>query len=149
MCLESFNLIHSYELAPTTTVTSLVQRVVSDMQNSPLRYEFQPVPGTLLEHEALPLQLLALVNRGSPRISDDQIRLRRVPITINQSVADLAGDRARFAARPICIEDNRFVIHFGMCTLFTPMCILTLPFSRQPFSSYCEVCFGVWTSTTA
>lgn len=66
----------------------------------------------LLQHEGLPLQLLSLVNRGTPRPHDDQIRLKAVPASPTLTLGDLAADKARFNL-PVCIESNRLVLHFG------------------------------------
>jgi hypothetical protein len=41
-----------------------------------------------MSHETLPLELLGLVNKGNPRISDNQVRLRRMPINTSTTFGD-------------------------------------------------------------
>lgn len=113
--LEEFNLLYTYELPCSTSVTTLIQRVSSDMQSSSFNYQFTAdTYGSHLAHERLPLQLLEFINRGVPRQQDGQVRLRRAIHGV-QTIVDLAGDRARHAVLPVAIEGNCFVIHFGIC----------------------------------
>lgn len=93
--------------------------VAQAMQASESSYVFTRRNGNsfLLAHEALPLHLLSLVNRGRPRPSDHQIRLRPMSLMSDVTIATIMGDKVRFAA-PICIEGNRFVIHLGTIFVF-------------------------------
>ena len=66
-----------------------------------------------MSHETLPLELLGLVNRGSPWASDNQVRLWRMPINSSITLQVLASDRSGYATPSVCVEDDRFVVHFG------------------------------------
>lgn len=114
--LESFHLLYNYELPLSTSISSLINTVASHMQSSPFNYQFRSSSSTfLLSHETLPLQLLEIVNRGVPRATDGQIRLRRTAHRL-LTLGDLATNRMHFAVPDIAIEGNQFVVHFG--TLF-------------------------------
>lgn len=97
-------------------------RIIGDMQSSPYAYQFTSnSPTAFLVHEALPLQLLEIVNRGAPRL-DGQVRLRRT-VHDQMTIGDLAQSRGRFAVPSMAIEGNRFVIHFGESLhLSSPFC---------------------------
>jgi hypothetical protein len=112
--LEEFNLLFTYELPISTPITSLIDRIAGDMQSSSFQYQFAPETRMLLAHEALPLQLLQLVNRGVPRGWNLHIHLRQA-VHGNRTIQHLAGDRLRFCIPNITIEGNpsRFVIYFG------------------------------------
>ena len=71
-----------------------------------------------MSHETLPLELLGLVNKGNPRISDNQVRLRRMPINTSTTFERLANDQTSFANPSVCVEDDRFVVHFSKCIMF-------------------------------
>jgi hypothetical protein len=111
--LEEFNLLFHYEVPISMPITSLIDRITGDMQSSPFCYQFAPESRTfLLAHEALPLQLLQLVNRGVPRGKNANIHLRQA-VHGNKTVQHLAGDRLRFCVPSITIEGNYFTIYFG------------------------------------
>lgn len=113
--LQSHGLIHSFELPISTTITSLIQRIVTDMQDSSFHYQFtsNDSHGRFLSHEALPLQLLSIVNRGVPRPNDHQIRLRRAGHGESQTIESLVYNRLNYAIPTLVIEGNHFVIHVG------------------------------------
>src|ERR1700675_2968835 len=76
--LESYGLLYHYELPVSLSVTSFIDRVVEDMEQS--SFQFAPTTRGAVPfspQEVLPLQLLEIVNRGTPRRSDRQIRLCR------------------------------------------------------------------------
>jgi hypothetical protein len=83
------------------------------MQASPYRYQFTSNnTASLLAHEALPLQLLEIMNRGTPRPADGQIRLR--PSAHGQlALHNLSQNRIYFALPSLAIEGNSLVLHFG------------------------------------
>ena len=68
-----------------------------------------------MSHETQPLELLGLVNKGNPRVSDNQVRLQRMPINASSTFERLANDRTSFANPSVCVEDDRFVVHFSEC----------------------------------
>ena len=112
--LESYHLLYLYELPLLTPVTTLVQRVVSDMKASPFQYSFK-LPWThqaYSSHEALDLLLLEFKNRGLPR-NDNQIQLRPTPHRQNQTLEDLHNDRTRFGISSVAIEGTYFVVNMG------------------------------------
>jgi hypothetical protein len=113
--LQSHGLIHSFELPISTTITSLIRRMVTDMQDSPFHYQFasNDSHARFLSHEVLPLQLLSIVNRGVPRPNDHQIRLRRTGHGESQTIGNLAYNRMNYAIPALAIEGNHFVIHVG------------------------------------
>jgi hypothetical protein len=112
--LEEYHLLYLYELPISMEIGTLIEHVVNDMQSSPFNYTFSPKPRTLLMHEALPFQLLQLVNRGIHRSSDGQIHLRRA-VHRTLTLQHLACDKMRYYNSSVSIEGNRFVIHFGWC----------------------------------
>src|SRR6202050_854721 len=66
-----------------------------------------------MSHEILPLELLRLVNKGSPQASDNQVQLWRMPINSSITLQVLASDWSGYANPSVCVEDDWFVIHFG------------------------------------
>lgn len=114
--LQSWNLIYSYELPQSTTVTDLITRIIGDMESCPYSYQFTTIPSTssLLVHEVHPLQPLEISNRGIPR-NDNQVRLRRGNHA-HQTLWNLTQNRY-FAVPALSVEGNRFVIHFGESAL--------------------------------
>ena len=63
--------------------------------------------------ETLPLQLLEIINRGVPRPSDGQIRLRRVAPNTTMNIVALTGNQLHYAIPSLAIEGNNFVIHLS------------------------------------
>jgi hypothetical protein len=114
--LESRHLTYSYELPQSTSVTELITRVVSDMQSCPYSYQFTTSHSTasLLVHEAHPLQILEIVNRGVPR-NDGEVRLRRANHT-HVTLGNLVQNRY-FAVPNIAIEGTSFIIHLSESAL--------------------------------
>jgi hypothetical protein len=114
--LREHHLIFHYDLLPTMQIINLIPRIIDDMHNSPLAYQFggpsQGPSSSYLPHETQALQLLGLVNKGCPRPSDQQVRLRKMPIQQGHTVDSLARDRTYFANPNMCIDDGRFVLHF-------------------------------------
>lgn len=100
-------------------VVELIQQIAQDLQDSSLNYEFNELNrrrSSLIAHESRPLDLLCVVNRGVPRPSDGQIRLRRTPVSPSLTVGELSANRLQFAVPGLCIEDNHFLIYFGECS---------------------------------
>lgn len=117
--LSDHHLVYHYTLSPTTLITDLITRVIDDMSTSPSLYRFASSSlenNMFLSHETQPLQLLGLVNKGTPRVSDNQVHLRTMPVTRSTTLQHLADDKA-FANAAECIEDGRFVIYFGECVV--------------------------------
>jgi hypothetical protein len=114
--LQTWNLVYSYELPLSTTVTDLITRVIGDMQSCHYNYQFTTSASTssLLVHEAHPLQPLEIVNRGIPR-TDGQVRLRR-SIHAHETLGSLTQNRY-FVVPTISMEGNSFIIHLGESAL--------------------------------
>jgi len=68
-----------------------------------------------MSHETQPLELLGLVNKGNPQVSNNQVWLQRMPINPSSTFERLANDRTSFANLSVCVEDDRFVVHFSEC----------------------------------
>lgn len=115
--LEEYQLLHLYEIPLSTKIVDLLERVKADMEASAFNYQFSHAPQgrSYLLHEALPLQLLAIANKGKPRPADGQVYIRAAPYHADLTVADLAGNKTKYAVPDIAIEGTRFVIHFGSC----------------------------------
>jgi len=64
----------------------------------------------ILPHEALPLTLLGLVNRGRTRV-DGHVRLSPRP-SQSLTLQALAGNANYYANETLCIEGSRLVMHF-------------------------------------
>ena len=110
------DLYYTFNLPPSTPVVSLIEQVASRMENSNSTFSFASTPHdhSFLRNETLPLQLLEFANRGIPRPSDMQIRLRRVALPTDTTINDLLTDRTRFAVNRLAIEgSNRFLINLG------------------------------------
>ncbi|KAF8057836.1 hypothetical protein FPV67DRAFT_1429869 [Lyophyllum atratum] len=108
MFLASHGLLYNFETE--VKVVSLINTIVELMQESEYKFQFQQSgQSSLLAHEVLPLQLLALPTR-----KDGQIRLKAIPLHDPElKLSSLASDKHRFN-QPVCIEANRLVIHFGI-----------------------------------
>lgn len=70
--------------------------------------------GPYLEHEALPLQLLEIMNSGHARPADGQVRLRVAAPPPQLTIGDIAANKTKYAVPSIAIEGTRLVIHFGL-----------------------------------
>jgi len=122
--LEEFRLVYLYEFPLSTSIANFIERVVEDMEQSSFHYQFTPRTAASFSHqEVLPLQLLEVVNRGVPRPSDGQIRLRCAAHS-NLTIGNLAANRVRFAVPTVAIEGNCFIIHLG--ETFVSSCLLVL-----------------------
>ena len=92
--LQAYCLLYTYEFSLSTLVTTLMERVIQDMEQSEFFYQFTlALRGmvTFLCREMLPLQLLEIVNRGVPQQTDGQIRLRRAVHTM-LTISDLVAN---------------------------------------------------------
>lgn len=113
--LQAYCLLYTYEFSLLTSVATLMERVIQDMERSPFSYQFTLAPrGTVsFSHgEMLHLQLLEIVNRGVPRQTDGQIRLRRA-VHATLTIGDLVANRMHYAVPTVAIEGNHFVVHLG------------------------------------
>lgn len=114
--LESHFLLQEYEVPLTLSISDLILQTVEHMESSPLEYKFTTrFPHGIVRHEALPLKLLALTNRGRIRPSDGQIHLQRMAVAGNTSIGDLFGNTNYYSNPRLCLENNRFVLNFGAC----------------------------------
>lgn len=62
-------------------------------------------------HEAQPLRLAELVNRGRPRASDAAAHLRSSTFDNRKTLDELMSMINAFGM-PVCLEGSRYVIHF-------------------------------------
>ncbi|KAJ3511111.1 hypothetical protein NLJ89_g4285 [Agrocybe chaxingu] len=111
--LLSLGLLRDFETPLTTSVTNLINRISTEMENGPFAFRFSRRAG-VLEHEDLPIGLLGFVNRGRPRPSDNQIRLRIQPIPSVATIETLLSTPNLYAIPDLCIEDGRYVLHFAI-----------------------------------
>ncbi|KAK6988071.1 hypothetical protein R3P38DRAFT_3445569 [Favolaschia claudopus] len=69
--LSEHNLVHTYVVSETTSVTDLIRMTTRSLQDGPYRYRFGSANGPRasrhLPHENLSLYVLSLVNKGTPR----------------------------------------------------------------------------------
>ena len=113
--LEKIDLYYTFNLPPSTPVVNLIEQVASQMEASDSDFSFASTPHdrSFLRNETLPLQLLEFGNRGIPRSSDMQIRLRRAALPADTTINDLLTDRTRFAINRLAIEGSRFLINLS------------------------------------
>jgi hypothetical protein len=82
-------------------------RLVFNMRN-PLRSLNSNVDEALiLPHEALPMSLLGLIDRGRPRRGDGHVRLIAQSLTLES-----LSNANNYAKETLCIEGSRLIIHF-------------------------------------
>ena len=115
--LLDHHLLYHYDVHPTSPVVDVISRIMDDMSRSDSSYRFSSPNRALswMSHETLPLELLGLVNKGSPRGSDNQVRLRRMPLNASTTLQALVSDRSNYANPNVCIEDDRYVINLSEC----------------------------------
>ncbi|KAH8105799.1 hypothetical protein DFH11DRAFT_1518335 [Phellopilus nigrolimitatus] len=119
MELERWALRFEEEVPIESTLVDFIGHIARRMEQSEMRYEFDR-PGessAYLNHEALPLVLLCLHNRGCEN-TDGQVRLRREPIEPELTFSHLAANVNMFASYK-CIEgtrlgQKRLVVHFAI-----------------------------------
>lgn len=112
--LEEYQLLYLYELPLSMKIVDLIERVKTDMESSTFNYRFSnALRGRYLEHETLPLHLLAFMNKGKIRPADGQVRIRAAANHADLTVLDIAGNKTRYAVPEIAIEGTRLVIHLG------------------------------------
>lgn len=107
-------------MQPSLLVIDLIHDIATMMASSTLQYQLDaPTPEMVyVAHEALPLNLLEIHDRGRTASEYTYARLRCSALQQQWSVSDLAGHRRRFANPELAIEGNRFVVHLGMfCNL--------------------------------
>lgn len=94
-----------------------ISSLVGELQARDIHVDNPLDTGSLLAHENLPLILLQFVNRGLPRPSDGQIRLRQSPLRPDTTLGDIAGNRAQFAVSGLSFEmyegQYHLVLNFG------------------------------------
>ena len=103
-----------------------MQVVVHAMQNGPFSYAFQDRREQhrqhLLPHEAHPLGILRIVNRGRARATNNQIRLVPHPPMNNTTLQDMVAGTGqvanRFLVPEISFEDKRLVFFFSKLTIY-------------------------------
>ncbi|KAF7371961.1 hypothetical protein MVEN_00054100 [Mycena venus] len=115
--MQAFGLVVIQTSPTTQSVTAHIQDIVHELRLRQLDVDFSP-DSVLLAHENQPLAPLYVVNRGVPRPSDNQIRLRRAPVRPTATIGDLAANRLQFAVPGLCIiphdGQNYLALHFVM-----------------------------------
>ncbi|KAJ7511954.1 hypothetical protein B0H11DRAFT_2371466 [Mycena galericulata] len=101
--MKDHGLIVLQTSSSTLSLTEHIQNVVHELRNRQIDIG-SSLDSSLLSHEDQPLAPLYIVNRGVPRPSDNQIRLRRSPVRPTSSLGDLAANRLQFAIPGLCIE---------------------------------------------
>ncbi|KAJ6467428.1 hypothetical protein C8R45DRAFT_1106169 [Mycena sanguinolenta] len=113
--MQSFGLV-VLETSPTTqSLTEHIQNLVHELRSRQINIGLSP-DTVLLAHENPPLAPLYVVNRGLPRPSDNEIRLRRAPVRPSATLGELAANRLQFAVPGLCMVPhdglNYLVLHF-------------------------------------
>ncbi|KAJ7206409.1 hypothetical protein GGX14DRAFT_643658 [Mycena pura] len=97
--LHQNGLFYRYKLAETTLINDIARRITEDIAQSPMHWEsHQPssqLVGVLGSSVSLPLRLLGLSNRGSPR-GDGLMMLRQETHDSSLTVADLVSNRKKY-----------------------------------------------------
>jgi len=113
--LQSLALLYDRQYPISMPVVELHDSIIDAMESSSHSYSCTATSQVSAHaHENMLLTLLALRNRGSPRPSDNRISLKDFPVTANLRLEDLLANRPNFANPALCIEDGKFVVHFGM-----------------------------------
>lgn len=108
-------MIYEYEIRPSMTISTLTSKIVLDMSNCPMQYEFSTrFPHGIARHEAHPIRVLALTNRGRPRPTTGHTYLQRMAISGTTPISELFSNRNFYANPRFCLENDRFVLYFGM-----------------------------------
>ena len=113
--MKAHDLYYELDGQPSLLVTDLIRNVSEMMARSNKQYQLtSPADETIyVTHEALPLNLLEIHNRGRVAAEYAHTRLRRAALQQHWSISDLAGRRRQFASPELAIEGGRFVIHLG------------------------------------
>ncbi|KAK7015821.1 hypothetical protein R3P38DRAFT_2786739 [Favolaschia claudopus] len=107
--LSEHNLVHTYVVSETTSVTDLIRMATRSLQDGPYRYRFGSANGPRasrhLPHENLSLYILSLVNKGTPRANGVSY-LTRYPTPVNMLVKDFTAprNRSKFGHPTLCVE---------------------------------------------
>ncbi|KAK7025633.1 hypothetical protein R3P38DRAFT_2529661 [Favolaschia claudopus] len=107
--LSEHNLVHTYVVSETTSVTDLIRMATRSLQDGPYRYRFGSANGPRASrhfpHENLSLYVLSLVNKGTPRANGVSY-LTRYPTPVNMLVKDFTAprNRSKFGHPTLCVE---------------------------------------------
>lgn len=113
------------QTSPTSLpLTDHITNLSHELRDRRINIVAGPSPTSLLAHEDQPLLPLYVVNRGVPRPSDNQIRLRRSPVRPASTMAEITANRVQFAIPGLCIETheglNYLCIHFSKLSSMSP-----------------------------
>ncbi|KAJ7754849.1 hypothetical protein B0H16DRAFT_1831582 [Mycena metata] len=101
------------QTSPTTQlVTEHISNIVHEFRNRGM--DIVASDSTVLSHEDQPLSSLYLVNRGLPRPSDNQIRLRRLPLRPGTTMGEVGANRLQLALPGVCIETFEGVSYLAL-----------------------------------
>ncbi|KAK7012389.1 hypothetical protein R3P38DRAFT_3279919 [Favolaschia claudopus] len=115
--MNSVGLVVVQTSETTLSLTAHIQNIVHELRSR--QFELTSPSSTLLQaHENQALAPLYVVNRGVPRPSDNQIRLRRAPVRGTETLGEVAANRTQFAVPSLCITtfegQNCLLLHFVM-----------------------------------
>ncbi|KAK6996213.1 hypothetical protein R3P38DRAFT_3329590 [Favolaschia claudopus] len=100
--MNSVGLVVVQTSETTLSLTAHIQNIVHELRAR--QFELISPSSTLLQaHENQALAPLYVVNRGVPRPSDNQIRLRRAPVRGTETLGEVAANRTQFAVPSLCI----------------------------------------------
>ncbi|KAJ4490982.1 hypothetical protein J3R30DRAFT_164956 [Lentinula aciculospora] len=105
--LRQYGLLHELLILEDKLVTEIIRDVAWSMTTSH-GFIFPQASVIYREHEVLPLNLLAIHDRGIGR--NDPARLRRHPVDPTWSVSHLMSLTNLFAIPSLVVENNRMVI---------------------------------------
>ncbi|KAI0057686.1 hypothetical protein BV25DRAFT_1920006 [Artomyces pyxidatus] len=111
--LQHNDLMYDYQLPLDTSIVTIHDMVISDMEASAFRYQcVPPTDLTPYPHENLSLRLIGVVNRGQ-RVDGD-MHLVMGPIFENMTLQTLVTtEKARYGVAS-CIEQQKLVVHFAV-----------------------------------
>lgn len=112
--LSEFGLVSYRELPLDGKISTLLLALQTELRQSPHKYALGDARHEYhQDHESTGLSLLSFVNRGVPRVRDNQIRMRLYPTSPELTVADIISDKFKFAVPSLCVEKGRFTINLG------------------------------------
>ncbi|KAJ7080144.1 hypothetical protein B0H15DRAFT_804135 [Mycena belliarum] len=113
--MQEFGLVVSQTSSISLLLTDHISNIANELRARGLDIAASNM--SVLSHEDQPLAHLYVVNRGVPRPSDNQIRLRQLPLRPNSTLGEIGANRVQFALPGLCIEtfegQNHLCLYFG------------------------------------
>lgn len=104
-------LLYTFEIPLETPVVELLKMLVTKLEESLFDWKFARPPAGVNANEALPIQLLQLLNRGNPRPNTGLVHLRRYAHSPGELVSALVRNKFAFAHHDICNENEHFIFY--------------------------------------